>query len=237
MKETKFWIIAALAMVCLLAGGMNVNAADKSLTARQEAIIPIAAFAATGNTQQLLTALEAGLKAGLTVNEIREELIQIYAYAGFPRSLTALNVFMNLLEERKKQGINDALGPEPAAVAKDTDRNALGTRIQTELTGAPVKGALFEFAPAIDAFLKEHLFCDIFSRGVLSNQDRELTTISALAALPAPDQLRAHLRISLHTGITPHELEQYIDVLKNQVGDKPAELARTALAEVLGQSR
>jgi 4-carboxymuconolactone decarboxylase len=40
-----------------------------------------------------------------------------------------------------------------------------------------------EFAPRIDAFLKEHLFADIFNSDVLSYQRRELTTISALSAM------------------------------------------------------
>jgi hypothetical protein len=37
------------------------------------------------------------------------------------------------------------------------------------------------FSPAIDTFLKEHLFADIFVRDVISHQDRELATIAALA--------------------------------------------------------
>jgi 4-carboxymuconolactone decarboxylase len=30
----------------------------------------------------------------LTVNEIKEILVQMYAYAGFPRSLNGINAFM-----------------------------------------------------------------------------------------------------------------------------------------------
>lgn len=60
-----------------------------ALSAKQRSIIPIAAFTATGDQERLRTALTEGLEAGLTVNEIKEILVQMYAYAGFPRSLRA----------------------------------------------------------------------------------------------------------------------------------------------------
>jgi 4-carboxymuconolactone decarboxylase len=56
----------------------------ESLTARQHAIVTISAFTAKGNLPQLHDALTKGLDAGLTVNEAKEVLVQLYAYCGFP---------------------------------------------------------------------------------------------------------------------------------------------------------
>ena len=67
--------------------------AQQALSAKQHSIIPIAAFTATGDLEKLRTALHAGLDAGLTVNEIKEILVQMYAYAGFPRSLNGITHF------------------------------------------------------------------------------------------------------------------------------------------------
>ncbi|WP_172460185.1 hypothetical protein [Priestia endophytica] len=39
---------------------------------------------------------------------------------------------------------------------------------------------MFEFAPAIDEFLKGYLFGDIFARDVLDHETCEVTTIAAL---------------------------------------------------------
>ena len=64
------------------------------LTRRQQAIIPIAAFTADGDMDRLKPALNKGLDDGLTVNEIKEVLVHLYAYTGFPRSLNALSAFM-----------------------------------------------------------------------------------------------------------------------------------------------
>lgn len=71
------------------------------LSVRHRAIVPIAAFAATGDLARLRKALEQGLDAGLTVSETKEVLVQVYAYAGFPRSLNALGEMMKVLEWRK----------------------------------------------------------------------------------------------------------------------------------------
>ena len=54
---------------------------------------------------------------------------------------------------------------------------ALGSANQTQLSGAPVKGPLFGFAPAIDEYLKTHLFGDIFGRDNLDWQSRELAPL------------------------------------------------------------
>ena len=50
------------------------------MNAKQQKIVTIAAFTAKGDLQKLKTALNEGLDAGLTVNEIKEILVQMYAY-------------------------------------------------------------------------------------------------------------------------------------------------------------
>ncbi len=97
----------------------RVNDNAVSLTARQKSIIPIAAFTANGDTKRLSHALATGLDNGLTINEIKEILVQMYAYAGFPRSLTGLNTFMQVLQDRKNSGIIDPVGVMPEKLPPD----------------------------------------------------------------------------------------------------------------------
>ncbi|MBE2321245.1 carboxymuconolactone decarboxylase family protein, partial [Solirubrobacter sp. CPCC 204708] len=77
---------------------------SETLTARQQAIVPIAAFAAAGDMARLNASLNQGLDAGMTVSDAREILVQLYAYAGFPRSLNALGELMKVLDARKQRG-------------------------------------------------------------------------------------------------------------------------------------
>ena len=187
---------------------------DPALTAPQRAIGPVAAATATGDMARLGAALERALDAGLTVSEIKEVLVQLYAYAGFPRSLNALTAFMQLLQARRQRGIQDAPGREPGPLPAPQQMLAVGTANQTRLSGAPVRGPLFEFAPAIDQYLKTHLFGDIFARDNLNWRQRELATVAALSALSGvASQLQAHVRISLNVGLTVAQLRQLAGAL------------------------
>lgn len=204
------------------------------LSTKERAIIPIAAFTAGGDLDKLKASLEAGLDAGLTVNEIKEILVQMYAYAGFPRSLNGLGTFMAVMEARKNKGIKDETGKEAAPLPTDKSRLEFGTENQTQLVGQPVTGALFDFAPAIDQYLKAHLFGDIFQRDVLDWSQRELATIAALANIKGVNsQLQAHFAISLNNNITPEQLYDFVSVLDLACGPEVAANAKGVLEQVL----
>jgi len=97
----------------------NVQATSETLSTKQLAIIPLAAFGAVGDIPRFGAALNQGLGAGLTVNDIKEILVQLYAYAGFPRSLNALGELLKTVEERKKRGVQDAEGVPPGRAVRN----------------------------------------------------------------------------------------------------------------------
>lgn len=204
-----------------------------ALSSRQQSIIPIAAFTAKGDVENLKGALAEGLQNGMTVNDIKEVLVQMYAYTGFPRSLTGLNTFIALLDERKAKGIIDEVGKDATPLPADANIRELGTANQTTVIGRPASGPVYEFAPIIDTFLKEHLFGDIFSRDVFGFQERELATVSALASLPAEAQLRSHLNCCLVVGLSEAQMKAFVAVLETKVGKQEADLAKNALNSVL----
>lgn len=226
--------VAGAPIAAIANPGDNPMTTDASLTTKQLSIAPIAAAAAVGDLPKLDQALNAGLDAGLTISETREVLVQLYAYAGFPRSLNALGELMNVLEARKQRGVEDSPGIEPRRpVPVGDDLLAEGTANQTKLSGAPVKGPLFDFAPAIGQYLKTHLFGDIFARDNLDWQSRELATVGALAAMSGVEpQLRAHIRISMNVGLTATQLRSVADELGERGYSDGSQRFRTVLAEV-----
>lgn len=207
---------------------------SETLSARQQAIPLMAAFMATSNMEKLDAALNRGLDAGLTVNEAKEILVQLYAYTGFPRSLNALSALMKVTEARKQRGIKDEVGEEPVQPVPVGDAlRQLGTDNQTKISGAPVQGPLFDFAPVINQFLQTHLFGDIFARDNLDWQSRELATVGALAATPgAESQLLSHTRASLRVGITRGQLQQLADLLRANGEIEAANRAESALLAI-----
>ena len=219
--------------------GQPVDATDeRGLNSQQQATAAIAAFTAAGQLPQLRESLTDGLDTGLSISEINEILIQMYAYAGFPRSLNGIGTFMALIEERRANGVNDPAGRPPTPLPADTDIRVLGTDNQTRLAGAPVAGALFTFAPAIDQFLKTHLFGDIFARDNLDWQSREIATVAALANLDGVEsQLQSHIGIALNTGLTETNLRALVALLQSRVGQASADRAHDALNKVLASKR
>jgi 4-carboxymuconolactone decarboxylase len=226
---------AMLSLSIVLAGATN-NAADADpLNPKQQSIVIIAAFTANGNLPKLDIAIQEGLDAGLTVSEIKEVIVQMYAYAGFPRSLNALHTFMEVLKERKSRGINDAQGKTASPYPPNKSKLEFGTENQTRLVGSPVKGEVYTFAPAIDQFLKEHLFGDIFGRDILDYQTREIATIAALATLGGTDnQLRSHLKVGMHNGLTKDQLDNIVSVIRSKVGEIEGTNAARVLRAALG---
>jgi len=212
----------------------NNDKKDPALNRHQQSMASIAALTATGNLEQLKPALNTGLDAGLTINEIKEGLVQLYAYCGFPRSLNAINTLMAVVEERKSQGKKDIEGKEASAVSA-TDKYQSGKENLQKLTGkeetGPKTGAA-AFAPAIDTFLKEHLFADIFNRDVLNFRQREFVTISALAAMPGVEpQLQAHLFMGKNTGITDAQLLELTAIIEKTAGKKQANVLRKNIGQ------
>ena len=223
-----------ISVFCIVTISEAQTMKNEGLNAKQETIVTIAAFTAKGDLQKLKTALSEGLNAGLTVNEIKEILVQMYAYAGFPRSLNGINTFMGVMEERKAKGINDEIGKEASPLPANKSRIELGKEIQTGLIGAPATGKYISFAPAIDKFLKGHLFGDIFGRDNLDFQSREIATISALANLEGVNpQLQSHFNAGFNTGLTEAQMRSLISVLEAKVGKKEARNAHEVLDKAL----
>lgn len=214
MRKISFWSVILVFVFTM----QFLEAADtmKPLEDKEQKLVEIAMYTARGNMSGLKGALRAGLDAGLTVNEIKEVLVQLYAYCGFPRSLNALGSFMALLQEREASGIKDAPGRLPGALPEGKSVD-FGTANQTKLCGAPVKGALFEFAPAIDEYLKAHLFGDIFGRDNLDWRTRELATVAALAAMEGVEsQLASHIAIAKHNGVTEAQIAWILENVKSR---------------------
>ena len=181
----------------------------------------IACNEAKGDLAALETAITGGLEAGLTVNQVKEALSQLYAYTGFPRSLNALGVLKKVADAGNYDEGQDASPlPDGYDALKD------GTRVQTMLTGQPFN---YDFAPQEDYYLKAHLFGDIFARDILTYADRELVTVSALAGLQGVEpQLKAHIMGARNMGMS--EAQQQGIVVALAANGLFAEAGRAAKA-------
>ena len=212
----------------------TASSQDMTLSIKQQALVTIAANEAKGDIEGLKAALNDGLEQGLTVNESKEALSQLYAYTGFPRSLNALGALQQVIKERTEAGLRIDEGREADPQPKDYNALKQGTEVQTRLCGG--QPFTYTFAPQTDYYLKAHLFGDIFARNNLTFADREIITIAAISALPGCEpQLQAHVSGARNMGVSDEVLMEMPALLETKIGTAEAERLRCALATVFGQ--
>ncbi len=197
----------------------TVQNENVALSPKQKSLIAIASSIAKGNLLKLKVELNAGLEAGLTISQIKEAIVHIYAYAGFPRSIRGLQTFMMVLDERKSKRINDVIGAEASPINGDSSKYERGKAVLEKLTGVPEAGpktGYAAFAPIIEIFLKEHLFADIFERDILTYAERELVTVSVLSSIGGVEpMLQSHLKICLNVGLTAEQMNEFAAIIKS----------------------
>lgn len=183
--------------------------AATALGAKDASLCEVAANAARGDLVKLEGAYAEARASGWTLGELKEIATQLYAYCGFPRALNALGVLYKLDPSQAK----DAYNPS----RPDGDSLRRGTDNQTKLCGREVKGVFFDWAPAIDDYLKAHLFGDIFGRSLVDWKHREMATVAALAALGnVKPQLDAHIGIAQHNGVSDAEIAAILALAQNE---------------------
>ena len=188
------------AIITATAMAISANAAE--LTAKELALVDMGAAIARGEQNKLAEAFKAGFTEGLSLDEAKEVVGQLYAYCGFPRALNAAATLMAVQDVAAKNA--KSAKEQPFVLGEKALE--IGTANQTKLCGREVKGPLFDFHPQLDTYLKAHLFGDIFERDILDWRTRELVTVAALAACPETEpQMKAHIATAKVNGVTDEQ--------------------------------
>lgn len=209
----------------------------EGLDLKSKEIAVVAALTAMGNAQpQLKVHLNGALNVGWTINEIKEIILQMSAYSGFPTSINAMNALKDVLVEREKQGIKDGIGEEPTNKIAPTDRYEVGVKELSELDSKQVEileNAYNDFSPDLVRLIV-YSYADIIARNNLDKKYRQIATISALTALGnAQPQLRFHINAGFNIGLTPDEIKEIMLLMTVYSGFPSAINGTNILKEVL----
>lgn len=185
------------------------------LTMRQKAIAEIASLTAKTDLPVLDKVLDGALDSVLTVNEAKEVIVHTYAYCGFPKALRGLQILVGVIERRKETGRAVITGREASQVDDRRSRYERGREILSEISGVPVdapKPAYALLSPEVEVFLKEHLFCDLFERDVLTYVERELATVAVIASLGegVEPMLQSHIGLARRLGATDAQIDEIV---------------------------
>ncbi|WP_180268501.1 carboxymuconolactone decarboxylase family protein [Sphingobacterium sp. 1.A.4] len=209
----------------------------ETLDLKSKEIAVVAALTAMGNAQpQLKVHIIGALNTGSSINELKEVILQMSVYSGFPSSINGMNALKEVLSERQRKGIKDNLG-KIANVNKVSDRKSLGEQELSALDSLQVeklKNTYDDFSPELVQFTLEYAYADIFSRDNLSKRHRQIATISALTALgTAQQQLKFHINAGLNIGLKEDEIKEIMLLMTVSSGFPSAINGTNALREVL----
>lgn len=209
------------------------------LDLKSKEIAVVAALTAMGNAQpQLKVHINGALNTGTSINELKEVILQMSGYSGFPSSINAMNMLKDVLEERKKQGILDEIG-KTASKINHVDRLKLGEHELSQLDRQQVdrlKTAYAEFSPELLKFILEYGYADIYARDNLNKQYRQIATIAALTALgTAQPQLKFHIHAGLNVGLSETEIKEIMLLMSVYSGFPSAINGTNVLKQVLAE--
>jgi len=210
------------------------------LDLKSKEIAVVAALTALGNAEpQLKVHINGALNVGCSINEIKEIILQMSAYSGFPSSINGMNALKEVLNERQKQGKSDLIGESPTNETSSGNRYEIGANELTQLDSMQVERlekAYNDFSPDLTKFILEYGYGDIFARNNLDKQYRQIATIAALTALGnAQSQLKFHINAGLNIGLSIDDIREIMLLMTVYSGFPSAINGTNILKEVLNE--
>lgn len=210
----------------------------EGLDLKSKQLAVVSSLVAKGNARpQLKFHFGAALNTGNSINEIKEVILHMSVYSGFPSTINAMNTFHEVLKERQAAGIQDQLGVNNTNLSTDT-RKKQGEKELTAISANQVQllKDTYKDTPDLVNFILEYAYSDIYSRNVLNKKQRQIATIAALTSLgTAPDQLKFHINAGLNIGLTVKNIESTILMTTVFAGFPTAINAINSLNEVMQQ--
>jgi len=198
------------------------------------ALAPVAAAAALGLASRLETAIDDALHAGCGAVEIRETLLVVSLFAGFPRTLDALAVARRVFARRLPGGVPAA--PEPGLPRDDAARREVFRTRGRALfdcgygeSAGQVFGNLLDLDPELPHWVVSDAYGRVLARPGLEPAERERLAVVRLAALTLRNQLSGHVRGALNCGARPEAVLASLAAASDLLPDAELEAARASV--------
>jgi len=205
----------------------SAEPASRDLTEGERAALgALLAAGAAGRVELVRPWVEHAQRLGLAGCVLREALLMLVPYAGYPRALAAFAAA--LLEPDPRPGA--------AAEASAGSRAARGRAAFDAVYGARaprVLEGLKALDPCLPAWTLEHAYGRVLARPGLAPRERELLAVSILTALGGlDDPLLGHMRGALRLGARPEQIAAGIECVPADLGEERRAAARALLTRV-----
>jgi 4-carboxymuconolactone decarboxylase len=160
-------------------------------------LVRIAASAALGQRGELQPRYSAALEDGIPADDLWEATLQVFLFAGYPRTIGALQALSELVETPPP------LEPQPP------DATQRGQELFEKIYAGQaedVRRMLDDLHPDFARFTLEHAYGKVMSRPFLPARERELMAVAMLGVMGLKAQLQSHVKGALRCGATPAEV-------------------------------
>jgi 4-carboxymuconolactone decarboxylase len=215
----------------------SVYSLDK-LDNKSKEIVAVSSLIAQREVPEMKVHFNGALNTGSTINEVKEIILQMSVYVGFPKSICAMNTFREVLEERKSHGVTDEEGVSYQAenISDRTEKGSEELALLDKEQEQKLRENLDALSPELVQFTLEYGYADIYSRDNLDKKSRQIATISALATLGnAPSQLKFHINAGLNIGLTIDEIKEIMLLMTVYSGFPSAINGTNILKEVISE--
>jgi 4-carboxymuconolactone decarboxylase len=199
------------------------------LTMEQRSLATISVITTLRRDDNLKGHVEAGLDVGLSAEQIVEIMLQLIFYTGAPIANTGLHVAYDVFKER-------GLQVEPQRVYDTTeDPEALyqrGLATFRSIIGERPERDMDQVDEDWRRYLMEYLWGSVWTRPLLSQQQRMICVLSALTDIGTDNAIRNHVGGALNLGLTEQQINEIIFHQTFYIGVPKARRAKALAKEV-----
>ncbi len=165
--------------------------------------------ASLGESDRLRDALRRAARIRVNPRAVKEALLQVHLFAGFPASIEAFRIldeFSSLRGKSRSQVEKPDLNR-----GKSVLRTVYGDKYQSLIEG--MRRLSFELA----YWMIHDGYGKVLSRRGLRLKEREVLAVAALAALGWERQLKSHLYGCLNSGVSVRELKHTVAKIRGWI--------------------
>jgi 4-carboxymuconolactone decarboxylase len=176
------------------------------LSLEQRIIILLTVLSIKRKKKQLLILFEILKEKKYSRRRQYETILQMYLFAGFPLTLETLKLLNNVNPIRQTKNYSEDYNILYEKGIKNC-RKVYGSKLEKLLENVS------SFSPELSNWLIIEGYGKIFSRKILSFQEREIIAVATLSLLKYKDQLYSHLNGAFRAKISLHKLNNILDYI------------------------
>jgi len=158
----------------------------------------VVAAAAAGRADELPGLYRAALDDGVPPNDLAEATLQVFLFAGYPRTIVAFQALHEV-----------APGPPPLEPPRE-DYAERGREVFGQVYGKHAESVLEmlgDLHPDFARYVVHDAYGQVLGRPFLPLVERELLAVAMLSALDLSEQLKAHVRGAMRAGASEDEVK------------------------------